>query len=86
VDEPDLTVILEVPPPAQVGLQTANDHVDRPLGLLERVVGFACLRRERKVALVAAVLRLLIITSPIILEIVVSTSTSVVAAVVVVAT
>jgi hypothetical protein len=35
VDELDLTLILAVPPPARAGLQAANDHVDRPLGLLE---------------------------------------------------
>jgi hypothetical protein len=85
VDELDLMVILVVPPPAHAGLQAANDHVDRTLGLLEWAVGVACLRWERKVALVAAVLRLQVITSPVITVIVVSAAASVVVAVVVVA-
>jgi hypothetical protein len=85
VDELDLTVVLVVPPPARAALQAANDHLDRPLGLLEWAVGVACLRWGRQVALVVAVFRLLVITSLVITTIVVPTATSVVAAVVVVA-
>jgi hypothetical protein len=47
VDELDLTVVLAVSPPARAALQFADDHVDRPLGLLERAVGVAYLRRGR---------------------------------------
>jgi hypothetical protein len=82
----DLTVILAVPPPARAGLQAANDHVDQSFGLLEWVVGVACLRWGRQVALIATVLRLRIITSPVITAIVVSAATSIVTVVVVVAT
>jgi hypothetical protein len=53
---------------------------------LERAVGVACLRWRRQAALVAAVLRLLVITLPIVTAIVVPTTASVVAAVVIVAT
>jgi hypothetical protein len=86
VDELDLSVVLAVPSPARAALQAANDHVDRPLGLLEWAVGVACLRQGRQVVLAAAVFRLLVITSPVITTIVFSAATSVVAAVVVVAT
>jgi hypothetical protein len=45
VDELDITFILVVPPPtARAGLQAVDDHVDRPLGLLECAVGVAYLR------------------------------------------
>jgi hypothetical protein len=47
VDELDLTVVLAVPSPARAALHAANDDVDRPLGLLERAVGVACLQRGR---------------------------------------
>jgi hypothetical protein len=86
VDELDLTVVFVVPSPTRAALQAANDHVDRPLGLLERAVGVACLLRGRKVALIAAVSRLLVITSSVITTIVVPAATSVIAAIVVVAT
>jgi hypothetical protein len=46
--------------------------------LLEQIVGVACLRRGRQVALVAAVFRLLVITSPVVMTIVISTATSVI--------
>jgi hypothetical protein len=83
VDELDLTVVLAVPSPARPAHQAADDHVDQPLGLLEWVVGVACLRRRRQVALVASVFRLLV-TSPVVTTIVVPAATSVIAAVVVV--
>jgi hypothetical protein len=85
VDELDLAVVLAVPSPARAAFQAANDHVDRPLGLLERVVEVAYLQRGRQVALVASVFQLLV-TSPVITAIVVLASTSVATAVVVVAT
>jgi hypothetical protein len=47
VNEQDLAFILVVPPPARAGLQDANDHVDRPLGMLEWAVGVAYLQRGR---------------------------------------
>jgi hypothetical protein len=86
VDELDLVVVLAVPPPSQARLQATNDHVDRPLGLLERVIGLTCLQWGRQVALVAAILQLLVITSSVITVIIVSTATLVVAMVVFVAT
>jgi hypothetical protein len=85
VDELDLAVVLAVPSSAQAGLQDTNDHVDRPLGLLEWAVGVAYLRQGRQVALITAILYLLVITLPVITEIVVSAATSVVVAVVVLA-
>jgi hypothetical protein len=85
VDELDLAVVLAAPSPARAALQDADDHVDRPFGLLERAVGVACLRRGRQVMFIAAVFRLLVVTSPVITVIIVPTATSVVAAVVVVA-
>jgi hypothetical protein len=78
VDDLDIAVVLAVPLPAQARFQTANDHVGRPLGVLERAVGVACLWWGRQVTLVAVVFRLLIITSLIITVIVVSAATSVV--------
>jgi hypothetical protein len=86
VDELDLAVVLAIPPPPQAGLQATNDHVDRPLGLLERAVGVVYLRWGRQVALVVAVFWLLVIMSPVVTAVVVSAATSVVVAVVVVAT
>jgi hypothetical protein len=86
VDELDLTAVLAVPPPARAALQAANDHVDRPLGMLERAIGIACLLRARQVSLVVSVLRLVAVTSPVITAIIVLVATSVIAAVVVVAT
>jgi hypothetical protein len=86
VDELDLAIVLAVPPPTRAALQVADDHVDRPLGLLVRAVGVTCLRRRRQVTLIRTVLWLLVITSPIVMAIVVPAATSVVAAVVVVAT
>jgi hypothetical protein len=47
VDELDLMLVLAIPPLARAGLQAANDHVDRPLGLLEGAVGVACHWRSR---------------------------------------
>jgi hypothetical protein len=84
MDELDLTIVLAVPPPTRAYLQAANNHVDRPLGLLEWAVGVACLWWGWQVAFVATVFRLLVITSSVITAIVVSAATSVVAAVVVV--
>jgi hypothetical protein len=86
VDELDLTVVLAVTSPARAALQATDDHVDRPLGLLERAIGVACLQRRRQVTLVTTVLRLVVVTSPVVMAIVVLEATSVVAAVVVVAT
>jgi hypothetical protein len=54
--------------------------------MLEWAIGIACLRRGRRVALLATVLRLVAVTSPVITAIVVLAATSVVAVVVVVAT
>jgi hypothetical protein len=86
VDELDLAVVLAVSPPARAGLQAANDHVDRPLGLLEWAVGVACLQWGRQVALIVVVLGLLDITSSVVTVIVLSAATSVIVAVVGVAT
>jgi hypothetical protein len=86
VDEVDLTAVLAVPSPACTALHDANDHVDRPLGLLEWAVGIACLQRGRQVTLLVTVLRLAAVTSPVITTIIVLAATSVVAVVVVVAT
>jgi hypothetical protein len=86
VAELDLAVVLAVPPPAHAGLQAANDHVDRPLGLLEWAVGVAYLRWGRQVALVATILWLLVITLLVVEAIVVSAAMSVIAVVVVVVT
>jgi hypothetical protein len=86
VDELDLAAVLVVPPPARAALQATNDHVDRPLGMLERAVGIACLRWGRQVTLLVTILWLVAVTSPVITAIVVLATTSVVAAVVVVAT
>jgi hypothetical protein len=84
VDELDLAVVLAVPSPSCAALQAANDHVDRPLGLLEWVVRIACLRRGRRVKLIATVLRLVAITSSVVTAVVVLEATSVVTEVVVV--
>jgi hypothetical protein len=86
MDELDLAAVLPVPPPARAALQAANDHVDRPLSVLEWTVGVACLRRGRQVALLAAILRRVVVTSPVVAALVVLAATSIVAAVVVVAT
>jgi hypothetical protein len=86
VEELELTVVLAVPSLACAALQAANDHVDRPLGLLERAVGIACLWWRRQVALLAMVLQLVAVTSPVVTTIVVLAATSIVAMVVVVAT
>jgi hypothetical protein len=84
VDELDLAAILAVPPSAHVALQAANNHVDRPLGMLEWAIGVACLRRWRQVVLLAMILWLVAVTSPVVTAIVVLATTSIVAAVVVV--
>jgi hypothetical protein len=86
MDELDLAAVHAVPSPACATLQAANDHVDRPLGLLEQAVGIACLRRGRQVALVTSVLRLVAVTSPVVTAVVVLAAMSVVTAAVVVAT
>jgi hypothetical protein len=86
VDELDLAVVLAVPPPAHAGLQTADVHVDPPLGMLEWAIGVACLRRGRQVALLATVFQLAAVTLPVLVVIIVLASTLVVAAVVVVVT
>jgi hypothetical protein len=85
VDELDLVAVLAVPPPAHAAIRAANDHVDRPLGMLERAIGIACLRWGRQVALLTTILRLAAVTSPVITALVVLASTPVIAAVVVVA-
>jgi hypothetical protein len=85
VIELDLTVILEVPPLARAGLLVADDHADQPLGLLEWVVGVACLWWGRQVVLVATIHRLRVIMSPVVVVVIVATTTSIVATVVVVA-
>jgi hypothetical protein len=85
VHELELAAILAVPPPARAALQAANDHIDRPLGMLERAIGIACLRRGRRVALLVTIFRLAAVMSPIVTAIVVLASTSDVVAVVVVA-
>jgi hypothetical protein len=86
VDELDLTVVLAVPSPTRAALQAADDHVDRPLGLLKQAVGVAYLRWGRQVALIMAIFRLLVVTSPVVTAIVVPAAMSVVATVVVVVT
>jgi hypothetical protein len=86
VDELDLAVVLAVPPPARATLQAANDHVDRPLGVLEWAIGVACLRRGRQAALLTTVLWLVLVTSPVVAAVVVLAATSVVAAAVIVET
>jgi hypothetical protein len=83
VDELDLAVVLAVPSPARATLQAADDHVDRPLVLLEWVIGVACLRRGRQVTLITAIFQLLVVTSLVVTVIVVPMATSVIAAVVV---
>jgi hypothetical protein len=86
VDELDLATVLAVPTSARAALQAANDHVDRSLGVLERAIGVAYLRRGRQVVLLAAILRRVVVTSPVVMAIVVLEATLVVAVVVVVAT
>jgi hypothetical protein len=86
MDELDLATVLAVHPSARAALQATNDHVDRPLGVLEWAIGVACLRRGRQVALLAAILRWVVVTSPVVTAIVVLAATSVIEAVVVAAT
>jgi hypothetical protein len=86
VDELDLAVVLAVPPPARAALQAANDHVNRPLCLLEWAVEVARLRRWRQVALFVTILRLVVVTSPVVAAVVVLAATSVFAVAVVVVT
>jgi hypothetical protein len=86
VDELDLTFVLPLPPPARAALQAADDHVNRPLGVLERTVRVACLRWGRQVALLAAILRRVVVTLPAVASLVVLAATSVIAVVVSVAT
>jgi hypothetical protein len=85
VDKLDLAAILAVPP-ACTALQAASDHFDQPLGMLERAIRVACLRRGRQVTLLAMILRLVAVTSPVVTAIVVLATTLVVTAVVFVAT
>jgi hypothetical protein len=80
----DLAAVLPVPPPARAALQVADDHVDRPLGVLEWTVRVACLQWGRQVALLTAILRRAVVTSSVVAALVVLAATSVVAAVVVV--
>jgi hypothetical protein len=47
VDELDLTVVLALPSPTRGALQAIDDHVNRPLALLEWAVGVSCLRQGR---------------------------------------
>jgi hypothetical protein len=86
VNELDLTIILVGPPPTRAGLQITDDYVDRPLGLLEWVIGVACLRWRRQVMLIAAVLRLWVLMSPVIMAVVVTAATPIVTTVVVIVT
>jgi hypothetical protein len=86
VDELDLAAVLPVPPPARAALQAADDHVDRPLGMLEWTIRVACLRRGRQVALLATILRRVVVASPVVAALIVLAATSVIAVVVVVAT
>jgi hypothetical protein len=85
VDELDFAAVLAVPSPARAALQAADDHVDRPLGVLKRAIGVACLRWGRQVALLTAILQRVVVTSPVVVALVVLAATSVFAAVVVVA-
>jgi hypothetical protein len=78
--------VLAVSPSARAALQAANDHVDRPLGILEWGIGVACLQWGRQVALLVTILRRVVVTSAVVTAIVVLADTSIVAAVVVVAT
>jgi hypothetical protein len=86
VDDLDLVVVLSVHRPTHAALQAADDHVDRSLGVLEWTVGVSFLRWGRQDALLAAIFRRVVITSPVIATLVVLAATSVVAAVVAVAT
>jgi hypothetical protein len=54
--------------------------------MLERTVGVACLQRGRQVALLTAIFRRVVVTSPVVVVLVVLAATSVVAEVVAVAT
>jgi hypothetical protein len=54
--------------------------------MLEWTVGVACLRRVRQVALLAVILRWVVVTSPVVTALLVLAATSVVTAVVVVET
>jgi hypothetical protein len=85
VDKLDLAVVLPVRPPACAALQAAEDYVDQPLGC-DQAVGVACLQRGRQVALLATILRWVVVTSPVVAALVILAATSVVAAVVAVAT
>jgi hypothetical protein len=78
VDELDLAAVLAVPPPTHATIHAANDHVDKSLGVLERGVGVACLRRGRQVAFLATVLLLMVVTSPVVVTVIVLAATSVV--------
>jgi hypothetical protein len=67
-------------------LQASDDHVDRPLGVLEETIGVACLRRGRQVKLLATILRRVVVTSPVVATLIFLAATPVVEAVVAVAT
>jgi hypothetical protein len=86
VDELNVTTVLAVPPSARAALQAANDHVDRPLVILERAVGVACLRWGRQVAHLTMIFRRVVVTSPVVTAIVVLAATSIVTVVVVLTT
>jgi hypothetical protein len=85
VDEVDLALILAVAPPTHVGLVASDDHVDRPLSLLEGVVGVTRRRWRRQVVLIAAILRLRLVATSLITAVVITTATSIITTVVVVA-
>jgi hypothetical protein len=85
VDEVDLVAILPVPPPACAALQAADDHVDRPHGMLERTVGVACLQRGRQVALLVVILWRVVVTSSSVATLVVLAARSVIETVIAVA-
>jgi hypothetical protein len=84
VDEVDLALVLVVAPSAHIGLEASDDHVDRPLNLLEGIVGVARCRWRRQVALIAVILRLRLVATSLIMAIVIATAVSIVTAVVVV--
>jgi hypothetical protein len=85
MDKLDLMVVLAVPPPTRAALPFANNDVERSLGVLEQAIGVAYLRWGRQVALLATILRQVVVTSPVVTAIVVLAAMSIVTAVVVVA-
>jgi hypothetical protein len=85
MNEVDLTLVLAVAPSAHVGLEASDDHVDRPLGLLEGTVGVAYLWWRRQVALVAVSFWMRLVAAALITAVVIAAAAAVVTTVVAVA-